>query len=110
VNEQRGRERSLANLVPFRHGQSGNPKGKAPDPLLKALRKKLTAGEAAKLTDVLLEKAGDGDMKALEMIWDRIAGKAVARQEQGEPGAFSRGFEIRLVRVGNDGDDETAEA
>ena len=109
MSEQRARANSLANLVPFRPGQSGNPRGKVPDPLLKALRKRLTVAEAAKLTDVLLEKAEDGDMKALEMIWDRVAGKAVARQEQGGPGDFARGFEIRLVRVDEHGD-ETADA
>jgi hypothetical protein len=81
------------------------------DPLLRALKKKLTVSEATELMAVLLEKAHDGDMKALEMIWDRIAGKPVAREERGGPGAFSRGFEIRLVRVGDDEHgDETSTA
>ncbi len=111
MSEQSGRPSQLRGLVPFKPGQSGNPRGRAPDPLLRALKKKLTASEAADLTDVLFEKARDGDMKALEMIWDRIAGKPVAREERGGPGAFSKGFEIRLIRVGNDEHgDETSTA
>ncbi len=103
---------TVSNLRPgWQPGQSGNPSGRPRDPLLAALRKKLTAKRATELTDVLLARAADGDMKALEMIWDRVGGKPIARQEQGEPGAFSRGFEIRLVRVGDDErDDEPAEA
>lgn len=100
MTEQRAA--SLANLRPWQSGQSGNPKGKAPDPLLRQLRKKLTASEAGELVEILLSKARDGDLKALEMIWDRIAGKPVAREEQGGPGAFTRGFEIRLIRVDDD--------
>ena len=111
MSEQSERPSRLRGLVPFKPGQSGNPRGKAPDPLLRALRKRLTTKQADELTTVLLDRARDGDMKALEMIWDRIAGKAVARQEQGGPGEFSRGFEIRLIRVGDDGDgDETSSA
>jgi hypothetical protein len=59
----------------------------------------MTAKQATALMAVLLERALDGDMKAMEMIWDRVAGKPIARQEQGGPGDFSRGFEIRLIRV-----------
>lgn len=106
VSEQRAR--SLANLRPFQAGQSGNPRGKPPDPLLRQLRKRLTAEEADELVGALLEKAREGDIRALEMIWDRIAGKPVAREERGGPGAFARGFEIRLVRVEDGDGDETA--
>jgi Family of unknown function (DUF5681) len=94
---------AAANLRPaWRAGESGNPRGARPDPLLHALRRKMTAKQAQQLMAVLLERALDGDMKAMEMIWDRMAGKPIARQEQGEPGDFSRGFEIRLVRAGDD--------
>lgn len=103
------RPMAVANLrPPWRKGESGNPRGARPDPLLHALRKKITAKQAAGLAAILLERALDGDMKALEMIWDRTAGKPVARQEQGEPGAFAEGFEIRLIRVSDDdGDGES---
>jgi len=96
--------------VRFEPGRSGNPGGRPKDPLLHALRKKLTAKQANALMGVLVEQALRGDMKALEMIWDRVAGKPVARAEQGGPGDFARGFEIRLIRVarGDDADDDAA--
>ena len=88
---------------PFPPGQSGNPNGRARDPLLAALRRRLTPEQAVELMEVLVTRAAAGDMKAMEMIWDRMAGKVVGREEVGGPGAFSKGFEIRLVRV-DDGD------
>lgn len=94
----------------FRPGASGNPGGRPKDPLLHALRRKMTAKQANELTAILLARALDGDLKAIEMIWDRVGGKPVARQEQGEPGAFREGFEIRLIRAGGDDDDGEAAA
>ena len=92
------------NLRPaWPKGVSGNPRGRRPDPLLHELRKRMSTKQAAQLVDVLLERAMAGDMRALEMIWDRMSGKPVARQETGEPGAFAKGFEIRLVRADTDG-------
>jgi hypothetical protein len=90
--------------MPWAKGESGNPGGRRKDPLLQALRSKVTPAMAQDLMGVLLERANAGDMKAMEMLWDRMAGKAIARNEQGEPGAFSHGYEIRLVRVEDDGD------
>ena len=97
--------------MPFMRGQSGNPGGRPKDPLLHALRRKLTVKQANALMDVLVNEALNGDLKAFEMIWDRMAGKPIQRAEQGGPGDFSRGFEIRLIRVGtDDGDDDAATA
>lgn len=104
MSEQNGRTRGL---IRFQPGQSGNPGGRPKDTLLAALKKKLTREQAEELVGVLVTRALAGDMKALEMIWDRMAGKVVGREEIGGPGAFAKGFEIRLVRV-DDGDEARA--
>jgi hypothetical protein len=73
----------------FRQGQSGNPGGKPKDPFLRALRTRLTDEDAATMLDVLIAMAKSGNLKAIEMLWDRLEGRVVARQEAGDPGAFT---------------------
>jgi hypothetical protein len=88
-----------SSISQFKPGRSGNPGGRKADPLLPALKRKLTASQAADLVDVLIARAMDGDLRALEIIWNRTAGLPVAREETGAPGAFAPGYEIRLTRV-----------
>jgi hypothetical protein len=59
-----------------------------PDPLLAAINAKLTPQRAEIIADRVLAKAEAGDLMAIGMLWDRTAGKAVARNEQGDPGSF----------------------
>lgn len=79
-----GRERRLANLRPFKPGQSGNPNGRPRSALLSdALRRELVEqmpdapektiaeGVAAKL----IERALSGDVQAIKEVFDRAEGK-----------------------------------
>jgi hypothetical protein len=60
-----------------------------PDLILAALRERMTEEAVGALADVALAKALAGDIRFFELLWDRLAGKVVARQEQGDPGAFT---------------------
>ena len=80
-----GRKRSLANLKPFRKGQSGNPKGRPKSiTLSEALRHELAKenpkgkdGEtyAERIAAVLCQAAVGGNVNAAKEIADRTEGK-----------------------------------
>lgn len=59
-----------------------------PDPLLAALKGKMTDARAAKIAERMLTDAEGGNMQAVAMIWDRMAGKVPNRNENGDPGDF----------------------
>lgn len=73
---------------PFQKGQSGNPSGRPRNVFTQALHNGVTPEIAAQITQQLIDLALSGDLKAIEVLLDRIEGKAVARQEQGKPGEF----------------------
>lgn len=73
---------------PFPPGKSGNPGGRPRDPLLEALRQKLTPERAEKIAEALLVKMENGDIPALTTGWERVAGKVPNKNENGEPGDF----------------------
>jgi hypothetical protein len=72
----------------FMPGQSGNPGGRKRDPITQALREIGTPEKAKKLGTMLWNLALAGDLKAAEIVLNRIEGKAIDRQEQGAPGDF----------------------
>jgi hypothetical protein len=72
----------------FKPGNRGGPGGKLRDPLTRAVREAMKAEDLKRVADMLWSFAMSGNLKAIEMLWDRLEGKAVARQEQGDPGAF----------------------
>jgi hypothetical protein len=76
-----GHQRRLANLKPFKPGQSGNPKGRPPTRgLLVHLRKQLedaTKGLPAEelIAKKLVELAKAGDLAAIRECFDRVEGR-----------------------------------
>lgn len=81
------KQKRLANLKPWKPGQSGNPSGRPKrNPISDALReimeeidprtKKLIA---RRLADALVKKALAGDVKAAALIGDRVEGKVPIR-------------------------------
>jgi hypothetical protein len=59
-----------------------------PDPLLSAVKAKLSEDDAVAIAERVISDAKAGNLQAVAMLWDRLEGKAIARQEQGEPGEF----------------------
>lgn len=76
-NKESSRERSNANLRPFKPGQSGNPGGRPKAYFTEALRKELERDPAVALGIVkaILDKAKTGDVKAFDSLLDRTEGK-----------------------------------
>jgi hypothetical protein len=66
-----------------------NRGGRPPALLSKAMQEVVSDADAAAIMKVLLAAARKGELQAIQMLWDRMEGKAVARQEQGDPGAFT---------------------
>ena len=90
-NKDKSREKSNANLNPFKKGQSGNPKGRPKkehciaDILNDILKQKSVLDPEKKKTNlqIILEKcvlqAMGGDRDARNFIADRTEGKALER-------------------------------
>lgn len=81
---------------PFQKGDDPrrNRGGRPPALLTKAMQSVVTDADAEAILKRVLAAAKKGDLQAVQMIWDRMEGKAVARNEQGEPGSFT-GLEDR---------------
>jgi hypothetical protein len=83
---------------PFVKGVSGNPGGRRTPLFTQALQGKLTAARAERIAEQVLALAEAGDLEAIKLAWDRLEGKAVAREEQGGPGAFD--LDLSAVETG----------
>lgn len=104
-DNREGTQKRLANLIPFKEGESGNPAGrpKGSKNLSTILKEMLSEeievnidGEKTKkkFADIivrkLVKKAHDGDLRAIQEIFDRTEGKA----KQEVNGDFQHKLEI----------------
>ena len=73
----------------FKPGNRANPGGRLRDPLTRAIRAAMTDEDLTAIVETVIAFAKAGKIEYVQMIWDRIEGKVVARQEAGDPGAFN---------------------
>src|SRR5580700_2487789 len=78
ITSQTISEKSLANLTPWKPGQSGNPLGVnagRPRGLVKLMREALSKGAGDAIIAKMVERANDGDMRAAELLLNYTEGK-----------------------------------
>jgi hypothetical protein len=76
---------------PFQQGPDPrrNSGGRRATPITAALARLLTEDDALEIAASVIAKAKAGDQWSIQFLADRLEGKAVARNEQGEAGDFS---------------------
>lgn len=99
---------------PFVKGDPRINRGGRPKPILtQALMATMTEGDASVILKSVIAQAKAGEAWAVQMLWDRIEGKPVARNEDGKPGDFDADLEpeeisdlrsaLKVVRGNSDG-------
>jgi hypothetical protein len=68
-----------------RRNRAGRPKAL----LTAALAETLTDDDARAIMKQVILDARGGDLQAIAMLWDRLEGKPIGRNEQGAPGEFT---------------------
>lgn len=79
---------------PWPKGVSGNPGGRPKKLFTAAMEKTLTPERAENILAVLLAQAEQGNLEAAKLLWGRLEGSEVKRQEEGQPGAFDAVGEV----------------
>jgi hypothetical protein len=75
---------------PFEKGDARiNRGGRRPHILTAALTEALTPARATQIVEQMLALAEAGESWAVQIVWDRLEGKAIARTESREPGDFT---------------------
>lgn len=89
---------SLANLKPYKPGQSGNPGGR-PKHLTKALDSLLADKKKRypeQIVEAAIERAIKKSDKALEIVWNRAEGKADDDSSRSDTGPLV----VNIIHVG----------
>lgn len=74
---------------PFQKGDPRINRGGRPKAILThALMATMSEDDAAKILKGVVALAKNGDLQAVQMLWDRLEGKPIGRNENGDPGAF----------------------
>lgn len=79
---------------PWPKGVSGNPGGRPKKLFSQAMEKALTPDRADRILATLLAQAEQGNLEAAKLLWGRLEGSEIKRQEEGTPGAFDAAAEI----------------
>jgi hypothetical protein len=76
---------------PFQQGPDPrrNNGGRRATPISAALARLLTEDDALEIAAIVIARAKAGDLRFVQFLADRLEGKAVARNEQGEVGDFA---------------------
>ena len=93
------------NLTPWKKGQSGNPNGRPKkdrciSDILREQGLNIIDGKHTNLqliVEKLYEKASGGDLKAIDMIFDRLEGKPAQKVEV-EESILPTGFDIEIIK------------
>lgn len=83
VRNSEGESRRLANLRPWRKGESGNPGGRPKgESISAALRRLLAEGNTAdEIAQIILGKAREGDIDYMRLLLDRAEGSVMKHIE-----------------------------
>jgi hypothetical protein len=95
------RAHQLANLrAPWKPGEPGNPGGqRKPKDLMACVMMRLTQDDLEKSADAFIEMLREGSLVHQRELMDRTIGRAIARNENGDPGDFSRHVVIEFETV-----------
>jgi hypothetical protein len=100
--EQRAKPTPPTNGVKFRKGQSGNPAGRPKLLLTQTLRALMTDDDRETIVRAVIDKARGGDLASIAMVFDRLEGKPVQRNENSGPDGGPQQFEHQFEQLSDE--------